>query len=74
LDAYRGSEDWPGYEASFYSLMTERQAEAVGHEIFDRYDNPCLLCSEPMPEHCHRRLVAELWAEHSPDLEIVHLI
>jgi hypothetical protein len=37
-----------------------------------------LLCSEPGPEKCHRRLVADLlfahWREHGDDVEIRHLV
>jgi uncharacterized protein (DUF488 family) len=73
LDAYRDDRDWPDYEARFLALLVERAAESVGREIMARYRAPCLLCAEPTAEHCHRRLVAEYWAEHLPGLTIVHL-
>jgi uncharacterized protein (DUF488 family) len=74
LDAYKANGDWPAYERAFRPLLAEREAEAIGHEILTRYHQPCLLCAEPTPDHCHRRLVAEYWAEHLPDLETVHLV
>ena len=73
LDAYQADGDWPAYEARFAPLLTERAAEQVGREILARYRAPCLLCAEATAEHCHRRLVAEYWAAHIPELTIVHL-
>lgn len=73
LDAYRDDQDWAAYEAWFLPLLEERSAEEVGREILARYRSPCLLCAEPDPDHCHRRLVAEYWAVHLPELSVVHL-
>ncbi len=73
LDGYRGGGSWDGYVRAFLPLLEERKAAALGREILQRHKVPCLLCSEPTPEQCHRRLVAEYWAEHLPDLKIVHL-
>ena len=73
LDAYREDEDWGAYEAHFLPLLKERAADELGQEILDRYRAPCLLCAEPTADHCHRRLVAEHWAKHLPELTIVHL-
>ena len=73
LDAYRQDKDWAAYEERFKPLLVERQAEILGHDILTRHQSPCLLCSEPSPDQCHRRLVAEYWAEYIPDLTIVHL-
>jgi len=73
LDAYRDDQDWAAYETRFLPLLEERSVEEVGREILARYQSPCLLCAEPEPSHCHRRLVAEYWAEHLPELIIAHL-
>ena len=73
LDRYkkrRGS--WQDYERDFLRLIADRRIE----ERLDRalFAVPSvLLCSEPTPERCHRRLVAEYLAEHWGDLAIVHL-
>ncbi len=72
-DAYLADQDWAVYEAQFLPLLRERRAEAVGQDILARHRSPCLLCSEPTAEHCHRRLVAEYWAAHLPDVTVVHL-
>ncbi len=73
LDAYREYENWAAYEERFIPLLRERRAEEVGRDILARYKVPCLLCSEPTAEQCHRRLVAEYWAEHLPPLDVIHL-
>ncbi len=71
--AYREDHDWSAYEARFLPLLEERAAGSIGREILARYRAPCLLCAEPTAEHCHRRLVAEHWARHVPELTIIHL-
>ena len=73
FDAYRQDKDWAAYEERFNPLLVERQTEVIGSEILSRHQAICLLCSEPTPDRCHRRLVAEYWAEQIPGLTIVHL-
>ncbi|MEW5987827.1 MAG: DUF488 domain-containing protein [Chloroflexota bacterium] len=73
LDTYRQDKDWAAYEARFRPLIQQRAIESIGYELLGRYRAPCLLCSEDTADRCHRRLVAEYWAEHVPGLEIVHL-
>ena len=72
LDDYRrNGGSWDIYERSFIDLMTQRQVEnKVPRHLID---GSCLLCSEPSPEHCHRRLVAEYLHDRWGDLEIRHL-
>lgn len=74
LEAFKSTGDWEGYKAAFLPLLAERDADSVGRELLARYRRPCLLCAEPTPERCHRRLVADWWARRLPDVEIVHLI
>jgi uncharacterized protein (DUF488 family) len=73
LDAYKANADWEAYERTFCPLLVERHAQALGRQILARYHHPCLLCAEPTAYYCHRRLVAEYWIEHLPNLEVVHL-
>lgn len=73
LDAYKETSDWDAYVAQFLPLLEARDAEAIGRELLDCYTTLCLLCAEPTAEQCHRRLVAEYWAERIPELKIVHL-
>jgi uncharacterized protein (DUF488 family) len=75
LDSYKRDGDWRAYETAFARLLAERDPDAAaGHQLLHYYHRPCLLCAEPTPEHCHRRLVAEWWAERLTDLEVVHLL
>ena len=72
LDDYKkNGGDWATYERKFLALMEMRRVEdKVSKDIIN---GGCLLCSEPTPEHCHRRLVAEYLKSRWGDLEIVHL-
>lgn len=74
LNAYKTSGDWAAYERAFLPLLSERNATAIGQELLARYRSPCLLCAEPTPDNCHRRLVAEWWADHLSAVEAIHLI
>jgi uncharacterized protein (DUF488 family) len=73
MDGYKKKKiTWEEYERRFRSLMNERR---VG-EILDKglFDTPTvLLCSEPTPDRCHRRLVAEYLQEKWGDVTIIHL-
>ena len=75
-DAYKATKDWAAYERSFAELLqTRRVAELI---LPDRFPvATALLCSEPTPEKCHRRLVVEyfaaLWRPQGHAVEIVHL-
>jgi uncharacterized protein (DUF488 family) len=73
LLAYREDKDWAAYVHQFAPLLVERRAEEHGRRILARYHAPCLLCAETTAEQCHRRLVAEYWAQHIPRVNIVHL-
>jgi uncharacterized protein (DUF488 family) len=74
LATYKADGDWAVYEQEFLPLLPLRAAAAIGRQLLSRYQRPCLLCAEPTPDRCHRRLVAEWWAEYLPDVEVVHLI
>lgn len=72
LDGYkRKTLSWPQYEERFCALMAERQAETLLSPA--DLDGACLLCSEPKPDKCHRRLVAEYLRSKWGNVEIRHL-
>ena len=73
LDAFKKEKGaWEEYERRFLALMAERKVEErVDRKPFD--NRTVLLCSEPTPQHCHRRLVAEYLRSQWSDVEIVHL-
>lgn len=77
LKSYRKAKDWAAYETNFLAVMMKRGVPA----ILDDASWPskvALLCSEPGPEKCHRRLVADLlaahWRERGELVEVCHLI
>jgi len=73
LDAYREKRiDWLEYEQQFNALITERHIEKLLQP--KEADKACLLCSEPAPAHCHRRLVAEYLRAKWGNVEIRHLV
>ena len=73
LKAYRADKDWEKYETSFLDLLKERGIPGTLDRTLFEDKTCCLLCSEPTPEKCHRRLVAETLAKEWNDIEIIHL-
>ncbi len=64
--------DWRRFEERFLRLMAEREVEArLSPALFDV--PTVLLCSEPVAERCHRRLVLEYLQKQWGGLTIVHL-
>jgi uncharacterized protein (DUF488 family) len=73
LNDYRRDKDWLRYRTRFEALMDERKIpETLKREDFEQVVS-CLLCSEPTPEQCHRRLVAERLANVWGNVEVIHL-
>ena len=77
LKTYRREKDWPAYEAAFLETMKERSVP----EKLDSgswASKVALLCSEPGPGKCHRRLVADLiaahWRARGDQVEVRHLV
>ncbi|MCS7256517.1 MAG: DUF488 domain-containing protein [Thermomicrobium sp.] len=73
LNAYQKKRiSWEEYECAFLQLLRERQVETtVSRELLA---GGCLLCSEHKPDRCHRRLVAEYFAQQWGDVRVVHLV
>lgn len=73
LDAYKKKQiPWEEYESRFLALLAGRAVEnSLDRRLFDAPN--ALMCSEPTPEHCHRRLAAEYLAEKWGNVKIVHL-
>lgn len=65
LGAYRAKKiGWDDYAARFNTLISERHVERLYPA--SSLAGACLLCSEAMPHHCHRRLVAEYVTAAAP--------
>ena len=73
LDDYKkGRIDWDGYVPRFQKLIDNRSMVKLFQSRYSDYNSVLLLCSEPTPEQCHRRLLAEAIAKETGD-EIIHL-
>jgi uncharacterized protein (DUF488 family) len=72
LSSYRKKEiDWNKYEKEYIKLLDNRNI--VEKMDIEKLDNSCLLCSEHLPDKCHRRLLAEYLNQKIGDIKIVHL-
>ena len=72
LDEYKkGKGDWGEYVEKFGQLIRDRQIEKT--VALEDLDGACLLCSEHIPDQCHRRLIAEYLKSNYKEINIVHL-
>ncbi len=73
LDAYKKLKgEWKVYERQFLDLMARREVDKkVNPQLLQQ---GCLLCSEHLPHHCHRRLVAEYLSAKWGGIETKHLV
>ena len=68
----QGRTAWSDYERAYLALLAERRLEdRLDRHIFDV--PTVLLCVEPAPEHCHRRLIVEYLQDKWGDLTVEHL-
>lgn len=75
LKRYKKKEiDWDQYVLEFNETMKKRNIrEYIAKAYKNVSDDICLLCSEPTPEQCHRRLIAEIFSEVFPEIKIIHI-
>lgn len=73
LDNYKKNGcGWAAYETAFLNLLGSRRIEEhFSSETFEL--KTVLLCSEPKPERCHRRLVVDYLAARWADVTAIHL-
>ena len=72
LEAYKKKKGaWERFEAEFETLIQQRRIEMLVDRTL--LDHACLLCSEPTPERCHRRLVGEYLVDRFSGMELCHL-
>ena len=64
---------WEEYVREFDLLMGERKIDEYILKNYFGAESICLLCSEPAPDNCHRRLVAEKISDVLKNVEIIHL-
>jgi uncharacterized protein (DUF488 family) len=72
LKRYREKKtSWNQYEKEFLQLLLER--DVIRKITKDYLDGAVLMCSEHLPDKCHRRLLAEYFQKCFLDLSIIHL-
>jgi len=72
LNGYKKNEiPWSVYEKKYLDLLSQRY---IAHKIgLEELNMSCFLCSEPKPDHCHRRLLVEYLKSAHGDAIIKHL-
>lgn len=74
LDNYKKNViSWDDYVRQYIPLMQKRNVVQKFVERFAKYEAVCLLCSEPTPEHCHRRLLSEMIVADCPEITVKHI-
>ena len=62
---------WPEYEKEYQDILKKREVQIKFNN--NNLNSACFLCSEPKPDQCHRRLLAEYLKQYFPKVEIIHL-
>jgi len=71
-DKFAEGKNWDVYAREYIELLDSRS-------VLDKLDKSslgretCFLCSETVPDHCHRRLLTQYLEEHWGDIEVSHL-
>ena len=74
FDSYKKKAiSWNEYVRQYIPLMQKRNAVQTFAERFAKYRAVCLLCSEPTPECCHRRLLSEMIVADYPEITVKHI-
>ncbi len=62
---------WSEYRREYLKIIKERKIlDDFSKKMLNR---ACLLCFEPEPDHCHRRILAEYLQKNYSDISIIHL-
>ena len=74
LDDYRAKKtSWDKYEEVFSEIISGRKISDRFKKLYTNNEKICLLCTEPAPQQCHRRLVAEYLKDNIDGVEIIHI-
>ena len=73
LQAYKKETiSWSEYEEKYVELLIKRKVEKDFENKYLKYSKVLLLCSEPTPECCHRRLLAE-YLKNKMECNVIHI-
>ncbi|MCD5425374.1 MAG: DUF488 domain-containing protein [Methanosarcinaceae archaeon] len=71
-DRYNKGKDWNQYVKDYIKILEYRKVlDVLDKSLFEK--NACILCSEVIPDYCHRRLLAEYLKKHWGDVKVIHL-
>ena len=74
-ELFKGYKDkkisWSEYMVEYGKLIKER--DMIQGVTAESLDGCALLCAEPTPQMCHRRLLAAYFKFKFPNLEVIHL-
>lgn len=73
LDSYKLDKDWNKYQDRYLKLLRDKDISKIKN-LIKKNNIICLLCSEDLPDKCHRRLLAEYLKSITPKFKIIHLI
>ena len=62
------------FQAAFRKILDSRKAAEHFVNEYQSIGSVCLLCSEEVPDKCHRRIVAEYLADKLQGISIIHLV
>lgn len=68
--------NWDQYELEYVNLLIKRDVmRIIRSEYLEKLDGICILCSEEMPQKCHRRVFADFLKKNilDHDVKINHL-
>lgn len=74
LAQYKKDNDWSKYEKDFLKSLNKNKQNIIesGKELMENHTIG-LLCTEPIADKCHRRLIAEFWVENLHNIEVYHI-
>jgi uncharacterized protein (DUF488 family) len=72
LNDYRDKKiSWDQYELEYINLLNSRDILGiVNAEYLGKLNGICILCSEELPQKCHRRVLADFLKENIQDFDV----
>jgi uncharacterized protein (DUF488 family) len=72
LKDYRGKDlTWDEYASRYMTLLEDRDIKSA--ITLAELNRACLVCSEHLPQRCHRSLLANYFCRIYPELHVTHL-
>lgn len=72
LNSYRNKKiNWEEYKKLYLEILGERNI--LKNIDYNFFKDSCLLCSEPKPDKCHRKLFVEYLKKYNNDINIINL-